>query len=274
MEFSIICQKYKDITEKIYRDILTEAKKKKGHSEDEVRYLLRSKIEEFLKSIGEKIPIFFEERRIDILIKDIVVETKKIGDLSKKSILEDGLKKVKKNMKKHLAPFGVLTDLEKIYIFELKEDGEKIEKIIEGEFNYENFCLLLRFLLGERKRFITEMCLTTDFGYVTENTLIQNFLKKLFYLFNHSNNKKTKLIFYEWQKLFKLSQTTHWEYLQERRRALEKYFEMEINEDNEYKCMFVMHTALSIIIKLLTYNFLSLLKPTNSVVVRDRKSVV
>jgi hypothetical protein len=253
-----ICQKYKDQSEKIYNEIIKESTKLKGHSEAELRYLLREKIEKFMNAIEEKRPIFLEEQRIDVLVGDIVIETKRFGELtSGKKKLNNYEKKTKEYMQKYSSPFGILTDLKKIYFYELKEDGA-ISKIDgkSDDFNYDNFCFLLSILFGERKKFISEISLTTDFGYITKNKLISDLLNKLYRLFKSSRTKKSEMIFSEWQKLFKLAETTNKEYLKMRRDALEGYFGIEINEENEYICIFVMHTLLSLIVKLLTYSFL------------------
>jgi len=255
-----ICQKYKNQTEKIFNEIIKESLKLKGHSEEEVRYLLRKKIEEFMSVIEEKRPIFSEEKRIDVLVGDIVIETKKVGELnSETKKLDDYKNQTKKYIQKYSSPFGILTDLKKIYFFELQENGiiSKIKDVKSDDFDYSNFCLLLSILFEERKRFINEISLLTDFGYVPKNELISKSLHKLFSLFYSSVTKKSQMLFLEWQKLFKLSETTYREYLEMRRGALERYFQREINERNEYVCIFVMHTLLSIIVKLLSYSFLA-----------------
>jgi len=256
-----ILEKYKPLIEKIFSEIIEEIPDLENRSEDELKYRVRKKIEEFMGKIEEielKKPIFFEENRIDVLLGDIVMETKRVGKLrcgSKE--LDEYKNKTKEYMKKYSSPFGILTDLKKIYFFELKENKiSEIKPTSSNEFDYPNFYHILELLFGERKKFVSEMSLITDFGNVSKNALISELLKKLFSLFNSSQTAKSKMIFSEWQKLFKLAETTHREYIEERREALENYFSREINEKNEYICIFVMHTLLSIIIKLLTYNFL------------------
>lgn len=234
----------------------------KFHSEDELRYQFRKKLEEFLEQINDERPIFLEENNIDVLIMDIVVETKKSERLSGDKAIADAKAQTIGYMLTHLSPFGILTDLHKIYFFELESDKEserlKVNelKAETNDFTYENFCRMLDILFGERKKFITETSLITDFGCITRNALIRNLLRKFYSLLETSTNKKTKMIFHEWQKLFNLAETTNIEYLSMRREVLEKYFNFEINQKNEYKCLFVMHTVLSLIVKLLTFSFL------------------
>ncbi len=252
-----LCQKYKEITEKVYNEIIKLIPEIKKHSESESRYHLRRKIDEFLEKVGDKRPIFLEEHRIDILIGDVVVETKKFGELRDNKDLYKFKRQTKEYMVKHISPFGILTDLNRIYFFELK-DNKIVKELNVGanDFTYENFCYFLELLFGKRKKYISENALITDFGYVNNNTLIKKCLKKLFFLLKESQNKKTEMIFYEWEKLFNLAETTNKEYLQTRRNILENYFNFEINEKNEYQCLFVMHTLMSIIVKLLTFSFL------------------
>lgn len=257
-----LCQKYKEITERTYNDIQKILPDLKFHSEDELRYQFRNKLEEFSKQINDERPIFLEEKRIDVLVRNIVVETKKSKELSGDKAIADAKDQTIGYMLTHLSPFGILTDLHKIYFFELESDKEsrrlKVNelKVETNDFTYENFCIMLDILFGERKRFITEISLITDFGCITRNALIKNLLRKFYFLFKTSTNKKTKMIFHEWQKLFNLAETTNIEYLSMRREALEKYFNFEISKENEYQCLFIMHTVLSLIVKLLTFSFL------------------
>ena len=114
-----LCQKYKEITEKVYNEIIKLIPEIKKHSESESRYHLRRKIDEFLEKVGDKRPIFLEEHRIDILIGDVVVETKKFGELRDNKDLYKFKRQTKEYMVKHISPFGILTDLDRIYFFEL-----------------------------------------------------------------------------------------------------------------------------------------------------------
>jgi len=275
---SFICSKYKEITEKVFRNIQNEIKIRdlQKHSEYELRHLLREEVEGILKQLNYKKPIYFEEEKIDILMGDIVVETKRFGSLKDGTrFLENAKKQIKEYMRKHLAPFGILTDLKKIYFFEL-DDNKNINEIKrKDDFDYDNFCYFLDIVIGERKKYISEKSLLADFGYVNNNSLIKESLKKLFSILTNSQNRKTKMIFSEWKKLFNLAETTNTEYLERRRRALEKYFDFEVDEKNEYQCIFVMHTLLSIIVKLVTFSFLMKLnnqqiKPVESI--QDLKS--
>ncbi|MEM2175164.1 MAG: N-6 DNA methylase [Candidatus Micrarchaeia archaeon] len=273
----------KEDIEELYNSIIGEKNLLKGKSEADLRLTLCENIKNLLKKYNKKIPLSLEvEGKIDVLIRDVVLETKKLGVLKKGTkLFKKANKKIREYMKNYSAPYGILTDLEKIYFYELSEDKKvkELKLTSSNDFNYDNFCFLLKLILGEqilkknkeRKKFISEISFIADFGGVKENELILNLLKKLLNLLISSKNKKTKMMFLEWQKLFKLSETTHEEYKKSRREALRSYFEEEINESNEYRCIFCMHTLLSIIIKLLTYNLLFNLKETQSIETKDKE---
>jgi hypothetical protein len=259
-----ICQKYKELTEKIFNEINGKLQDFRDRSEEEVRYFLVRNLENFMDNVDDievKKPILLEESRTDVLVGDIVIEIKRYGELANRNQRLNRFKnQVKRYMQERLSPFGILTDLNRIYFFELSEDG-RVKPIKKStSFNYPNFCYLLSLLFDKRKKFVSEFSLLTDFGNVTRNKLILNLLRKLFSLSQNYRDRKSQMLFLEWQKLFKLSETTHREYLDMRRRVLGDYFDVEINESNEYTCIFNMHTLISIIIKLLTYSFLANLK--------------
>jgi len=84
------------------------------------------------------------------------------------------------------------------------------------------------------------------------------------------SNQKKDLFFKEWEKLFRLSEADNLntksvhEDIGKRRNVLSEIFGINIDESNEYKTLFILHTALSIILKLLIY--ITLLKYRNETI--------
>jgi hypothetical protein len=245
------------VLEKHYNKIIKQYSKINGRAEEEVRYLLRKEVEDILKELGTEIPIYSEKDRVDIFIRDIPIETKRFNDSNLK---EKYSKQLFGYMLENLSPYGVLTNLKEIYFFEQSENGE-IREIKRGsnEFSFENFDFLLSLIVKEeRKRFISETSILMDFGYIEKNKLIKELLSEFLEIFLKDNlSKKSKMLYSEWLKLFKLSESTNYEYVKQRRQALERIFNTEINKNNEHQAIFVIHTVISLIVKLLIYSFIS-----------------
>jgi len=245
------------VVEKHYNKIIKQYSNIKGRAEEEVRHLLRKEVEDILKEIEIEIPIYSEENRVDISIRDIAIETKRFDDSNLKNKYS---KQLFGYMLGNLFPYGVLTNLKEIYFFELSENGEitEIERD-SNEFSFENFDFLFSLIIKEeRKKFISEISILMDFGYVKKNKLIKELLIEFLEIFLKDNlSKKSKMFYSEWLKLFKLSELTNFEYVEQRRQALECIFNTEINENNEYQAVFVIHTIISLITKLLIYSFVS-----------------
>jgi hypothetical protein len=245
------------VLEKHYNKIIKQYSNIKGRAEEEVRYLLRKEVEDILKELEIEIPIYSEKNRVDISIRDIAVETKRFDDSNLKDKYS---KQLFGYMIENLFPYGVLTNLKEIYFFELSENGE-ITEIERGsnEFSFENFEFLISLIIKEeRKRFISESSILMDFGYIEKNKLIKDLLSEFLEIFLKDNlSKKSKMFYSEWLKLFKLSESTNYEYVKQRRQALERIFNTEINKNNEYQAIFVIHTVISLIVKLLIYSFIS-----------------
>ena len=77
--------------------------------------------------------------------------------------------------------------------------------------------------------------------------------KYLFKIIQNTKNIRTNLIFKEWEKLFRLAESDDGKHqdIKIRRDCFSAIFEEIINNENEYKALFVLHTTISIIIKLL-----------------------
>jgi methylase of polypeptide subunit release factors len=100
--------------------------------------------------------------------------------------------------------------------------------------------------------------LLMNLEHIKENSITENLIKNFFELLSKNYlNKKVESIYSNWVSLFNLSNPSDREYTAKRRQSLERIFNTEINRENEQKAVFAIHTTISIITKLLTYNFLS-----------------
>lgn len=246
-------------------DIFNELQNKleNTNSEEDLKMSLVAALKKIEKSEVEK--FVYEKNRTDIAYKDIVIETKAYGKINDKNFGKWD-NQIRGYMKTNEYPYGVLFDGKRIYFYEMNIQGEIIIKNKDDyEFNYKNFEEFINFLFSKgkesRNKFLIPQNLINDFGNLKQNQNIRKFLQKLLRMLEQSNKKKD-LFFKEWEKLFRLSEADNvntrslHEDIEKRRNVLSKIFGISIDESNEYKALFILHTALSIILKLLIYTTL------------------
>jgi hypothetical protein len=256
----------------IYLEITDFFKSNACKNEFELRDKLIKAIEK-LTGKGAK----FEENKVDAQISDVAIETKHYKELGEsKKNFNKHVNQIKGYMLKNIFSYGVLTDGEEIYFYKL-EPGMTIQEVKTHSnlFDINNFTFLINLIKDEqREKLISNKSLTYDFGFPDENYYIKPFLKHMLNLFLKDKNPKSQLFFSEWEKLFRLSEEdkAHTEEINNRRRALYSIFDIEINSSNEYKSLFIMHTTLSIIVKLLIYFALSKMKNIPYVIPNNRST--
>ena len=245
----------------IFNDLVN--KLKRTNSEEDLKMVL---IHYLGKINNDEILKFkYEKNRTDVAYKDIVIETKSYGRITNKNF--DGWdKQIRGYMKTNEYPYGILFDGKRIYFYEMDIQGEiTIKNEDDYEFNYKNFEKFINLLFFEDKlsknKFLIPQNLINDFGNLKQNQNIKKFLQKLLKMLEQPNKKKD-LFFKEWEKLFRLSEADNvntksvHEDIEKRRNVLSEIFGINIDENNEYKSLFILHTALSIILKLLIYTTL------------------
>jgi len=245
----------------VFNDLVN--KLKRTNSEEDLKmtliyYLGKINNDEILK-------FKYEKNRTDVAYKDIVIETKSYGRITNKNF-DEWDKQIRGYMKTNEYPYGVLFDGKRIYFYEMDIQGKIIIKNEDDyEFNYKNFENFIKLLFFEDKlsksKFLIPQNLINDFGDLKQNQNIRKFLQKLLKMLDQPNKKKD-LFFKEWEKLFRLSEADNvntksvHEDIEKRRNILSEIFGINIDENNEYKALFILHTALSIILKLLIYTTL------------------
>jgi len=216
----------------------------------------------------------YEKNRTDIAYKDTIIETKSYGRITKSNFPQWD-KQIKNYMKTNEYPYGILFDGKVIYFYEMDKNGEIyiLNDDTDTQFNFKNFAYMIDLLFNKdnlnKPKFFIAQNLVNDFGNLKNNSEMKDFLKQLMILLD-KDNKKKDLFFNEWEKLFRLSETDNndllsiHEDIDKRRKVLSDIFDISIDEKNEYKTLFVLHTALSIVIKLSIYNIL--LKNSKSII--------
>lgn len=227
--------------------------RRKG-TEFDLRVALRDVLVEVLNIHDDYVS--FEKSKTDMIILDVIVETKNYGLLHRQ--YDDARENLKQKMKRLNLPYGVLIDFKEVEIY--KQNEESIHLQHKGEFNLYAFQNIVNLIQSRQsidvERLLSERRLSIDFGNPQPIiSLLNTILKEAI-----PNLGKTSLLYSEWLKLFKLSEITHRQYITLRRKALEEIFKVEVNNSNEYELLFCLHTYIAIVVKFLTYNYLSRLK--------------
>ena len=243
----------------IFNDLVS--KLKTTNSEEDLKMIL---IHYLGKINNDEILEFkYEKNRTDVAYKDIVIETKSYGRITNKNF-DKWDKQIRGYMRINEYPYGILFDGNRIYFYEMDIKGEiTIKNKDDYKFNYKNFEKFINLLFFEDKlsknKFLIPQNLINDFGNLKQNQNIRKFLQKLLKMLDQPNKKKD-LFFKEWEKLFRLSEADNVnienEDVEKRRNVLLKIFGINIDKNNEYKALFILHVALSIILKLLIYTTL------------------
>lgn len=159
--------------------------------------------------------------------------------------------------------YGFLFDGTYIYIY-IKDENDTItyDATNSGKLTRKNLDILIKTLFGSGIIAISPTNLKRDFGIVSattnqilDNDEVRNLAKYLFIILKDESrlNPRTLLLYSEWEKLFCLAENDNGQHqdIIDRREIFSKIFDEIIEKDSEYKAFFALHTALSIIIKLL-----------------------
>lgn len=200
---------------------------------------------------------------IDSDFKNVIIEYKRYERLDKKADLIEAQNQLKDYMfsddlLKYNLLWGFLTDGKSIYIYKKESDIFETINIFSNCFNENTLDFFIRCLVNYDKKEITPFSLKDEFAILTNTTTNNSSTKKLFLelltLKKKSTNARTTLLFTEWEKLFKLSESdaTENEEVRKRRNALSDLVGYDVNNTiEEYNIIFALHTVYSLLIKLI-----------------------
>lgn len=240
-------------------------------NEEDFRICFENELNELLRTLGfikKGYEVFLHESkraggRTDFQYGNTLIEYKKYGTLDNKK-----LPNYQKQLQNYLLDkgfngfvvFGFLFDGVSIYAYK-KDENDKIifDEKHSGELNPSNLAFFIATIFQSGIRALSPMNLKNDFGIMDKNNrLLDNDEVRLLaqFLFEKLKNTKlerTKLLFSEWEKLFRLAENDNGKHqdIKERREVFAKIFAHEITKETEYQAFFALHTTLSIIIKLL-----------------------
>ncbi|MEM4367628.1 MAG: N-6 DNA methylase [Candidatus Anstonellales archaeon] len=254
---------------KIWNDFEREVTSKKNASEVELRYKLITTIEKAIETLGGETvyyDIYYDiEKRTrnngfaDIIINGILIETKRYDFLKTAANKRQSIAQTLGYMKSEGLKHGIIIDFAKALFIEINNDGSVIE--LEKELSLKTFIEIIGLLTDKnRKRFISEIELIHDFSPKREP--VKSLIKHLYELLEkgiNNKNSKVRLLFDEWEKLFKLSGEirSNRQYEESRNKALSKRTNISFAKGKEYFVLFSLHTALSIILKTIIASIIS-----------------
>jgi len=120
--------------------------------------------------------------------------------------------------------------------------------------------VICRTLMAARASALNADNLVRDFCGTNQNGYLFKAARRLFHSIVKSATLKTEMLRSEWESLFRLAHedTSQQARIQARRAALSEIFDFEIESTPlEYLCLFSLHTAYAIIIKLISYKVVS-----------------
>lgn len=241
------------------------------NNEEDFRICFENELNELLRELGfikKGYEVFLHENkrsrgRTDFQYGNTIIEYKKYGTLDNKKLfnsqnqLQNYL--LDKDFKGFVM-FGFLFDGVSLYAYK-KDENDKIifDEKHSGLLNPLNLSFFISTIFQSGVRSLSPLNLKNDFGIIDKNnSLLDNDEVRLLaqILFEKLKNTKlarTKLLFNEWEKLFRLAENDNGKHqdIKERREVFAKIFSLEITKESEYQAFFALHTTLSIIIKLL-----------------------
>ncbi|WP_036459111.1 hypothetical protein [Mycoplasma leonicaptivi] len=265
--------------EKIIEEFIFEFVKKENFintkNEENLKILFQQQINDLARKleITDKYLDFqnetpLNEGRTDFQYGNTIIEYKKYNKLS----IEKELKKAREQIHKYLQSekykntvmYGFIFDGVTLEYYE-KNLNNIVKKVGDSELDVNNTRNLIDKLLYTGKSILSPINIESDFavlelgGTKVKHSSSLELVREIYTLLTLKNNKKTDLLYLEWEKLFKLSEKDKGKSLdiEKRIKIFSELIGLEIKKEDEYKVLFSLHTSLNIIIKLL------LVKATN-----------
>lgn len=202
-----------------------------------------------------------KEGRSDFLYGNTIIEYKRYNRLSNDKELSEAIKQLKEYMFddkfKDFQMFGFIFDGVRLEHY-LKTQNNEIKKIFDGKINVTNVKKLFNTIFENGIKQVSSINIQRDFailsngGILVEHNVVTNLLKEIYNLLKKRDNKKTELLYLEWEKLFKLSEKDNGKSLdvEKRIKIFTELIGSDIKKEEEYEVLFSLHTTLNIIIKL------------------------
>ncbi len=196
--------------------------------------------------------------RLDSQYRNILIEYKKPGRLTNRRAREEATRQLAEDYLlsseyANRSCFGFLTDGKNLDCF--TTDGGIVKKIdsLSGPISVRSIDFFIRSLTNHDLREITPVSISEDFALLDSSTPTYALFRSILALKRKSTSRRTRLLFSEWEKLFKLSESDSGKHedIVARRAVLSEISEKTISRSSdEYDVLFAMQTTYSILLKL------------------------
>ena len=231
-------------------------------SEEDVRQAINEDIKEHLrKNYGFNITFKNEVRTsensfIDSKYGDFLIEYKKpsvvITDREREQLFSY-LSSLKSDS------WGILTngkELE-IYNYDYLENNYILNENYSGEINEEQFKYISRVISNKDNKILTRHNIIEYFGVENNKSIIKDIYK----LISNSSNKRTKLLYNEWQKLFHISDSKDVFDLEKKQKIVDFYesvLDKQIDNNSKmYRALFSIQTYYAIVTKMIIFKLIT-----------------
>lgn len=249
-------------------------KLKSANSEATVASVFENDLYYFMKSYFGKEPIFYKEvgenflrhrfdGRMDAISNGLIIEYKGLNKLETEKDKNKSISQVKGYIRQ-------IYDQSKRPVQAILTNGKKLCYFYfqTGEIKYTPFKSvdtkdidrIVKTLLEVGTKQFDPRNIVNDFKLDSSTNLTLNLAKSLYDLIRVDMSKKTKMLFEEWQVLFRLSESDKGQNqdIIKRRISLGKIFSDNIDtNEKEYEALYVLQTAYAIIVKLIACKVLS-----------------
>lgn len=257
-------EKYKNLYKKIVSD------KEDKITEEDVRLSFTFDIENYIKVNFKKTINFSTEvklnensRRVDSKYGNFIIEYKRptvaIDSKVERQLIEYLNSFAKSTYKRNV--WGAIINGKKIFIYEFDNDKNRYsinERISQSNIK-EAFLYLCKKLANIENLLINENNINDYFGIEQKSNFVKLFYKKII----KSKNKRTNLLYNEWERLSRLSsEKDTWNTDKGKNKIINDYYESILDDkiDNnikQYKALFSIQTYYSIVVKMILYKYLT-----------------
>lgn len=266
-------------------------KMKSANSESTVASIFENELYHFIKSFFEKEIIFYKESgssflrhkfegRMDAFSNNLIIEYKSVKNLHSKASQASAINQVTNYLMQIYNETGntfqaILTNGKKICYFYFYEG--KINCSSFKSFDTNDLDRLVKTLINVGLKQFDPRNIVQDFKMDSQYQLTNNLAKSLYNVICQNMTKKTRMLFEEWQVLFRLSETDNGQNLDiiKRRKILSSIFEDTIeNNEKEYVALYTLQTTYAIIVKLIACKVLSKLAYNDDIMYFSDLSIV
>lgn len=223
------------------------------------------------KEVACEIGFSVKKGRADTSIGSMIIEFKQpkalVSEIDKNKAIQQAVSYIQgfNNGEYSKKSIGFITDGEICAVYTIDALGvENIETF--SPLSFYHIDRMVKSIIGLAQKTFDADVLVSDFASPIDSP-IKSLSQSLYTALQNNITPKTRMLLAEWMHLFKLSHddTSQQKAIDDRRISLEVYFDQKlITVENEYKALFSLQTAYSILIKVIAFKAISQVKPDQS----------